>query len=172
MMRTLALVYHDVVGSNDYESSGFPGNEAARYKMSRPLFESHLKAIQDGLEGGAVETLGSSRSHRKQVLLTFDDGGSSAYTYIADALEHLGWRGHFLITTACIGLPGFMTDGQIVELHKRGHVIGSHSWRHPVRMADCAWDVLLDEWGQSVKTLTELLGHPVTVAALPGGFYS
>jgi peptidoglycan/xylan/chitin deacetylase (PgdA/CDA1 family) len=171
-MSLITLVYHDVVAPQCEESSGFPGQEAARYKMHEGVFERHLQTMRQQLGKGVVDTLPIQDDSTRRVLLTFDDGGITSYTHIADALERYGWRGHFLITTGCIGLPGFMNGKQIVELHRRGHVIGSHSWRHPVRMADCSWDVLLEEWSTSIHTLQDLIGDPVTVGAVPGGLSS
>jgi peptidoglycan/xylan/chitin deacetylase (PgdA/CDA1 family) len=171
-MNVLSLVYHDVVEPNQEDSSGFPGQEAARYKVQKTVFDQHLSAIQRALGDGVIDTLPLRNDGKRHVFLTFDDGGISAFTYIADALERRGWRGHFLITTGCIGLPGFMGAAQITDLRRRGHAIGSHSWRHPVRMAACSWDVLLEEWNTSIKTLNDLLGEQVTIAAVPGGLFS
>ena len=69
--------------------------------------------------------------------LTFDDGGISFYTLIADRLEALGWRAHCFVPTDIIGRPGFLTRAQIQELDRRGHHIGSHSASHPARISAC-----------------------------------
>ena len=63
--------------------------------------------LAHGRRGSATifEMLASSQE--RHVLLTFDDGGKSAVR-IADLLEEQGWRGHFFITTAMIGEPGFV----------------------------------------------------------------
>ncbi len=106
------------------------------------------------------------------LLLTFDDGGTSALTPTADLLEKHGWRGHFFMTTDYLGTPGFLSVAQLRELHTRGHVIGSHSCSHPARMALCSREQLLREWRQSREVLAETLGAPVTVASVPGGYYS
>jgi len=61
---------------------------------------------------------------------------------------------------------------QIRDLHQRGHIIGSHSCSHPKRMSFCSRAELLQEWGRSCEILAGILGAPVTVASVPGGFYS
>ena len=105
-------------------------------------------------------------------MLTFDDGGVSELTPIADILEEHGWRGHFFVATNFIDTPPFLSRQQICELHKRGHVIGSHSASHPERMSACTWEQIVTEWRQSRAVLEEILGAAVMCASVPGGHYS
>jgi peptidoglycan/xylan/chitin deacetylase (PgdA/CDA1 family) len=109
---------------------------------------------------------------RIPLLVTFDDGGKSAYRPTADLLEERGWIGHFFITTDFIGAPGFVNAAEIRELRRRGHVIGSHSCSHPPRMSACLPEQIHDEWQRSTTVLGEILGEPVTVASIPAGYYS
>jgi peptidoglycan/xylan/chitin deacetylase (PgdA/CDA1 family) len=106
------------------------------------------------------------------VLLTFDDGSAGCHQYAAPALEAMGWRGYFFITTDWIGRPGIMNALQIAELHRRGHVIGSHSASHPERMSQLPWAALLDEWQTSRRVLEAITGAPVAAASVPGGYSS
>src|SRR6267142_6010714 len=101
------------------------------------------------------------------VLLTFDDGGESAYGCVADLLERAGWRGHFLITTDFLDRPGFVTRAQVRDLAARGHEIGSHTCSHPTPMAGCRWEHLVDEWTRSTAVLADVLGAPVRLASVP-----
>lgn len=171
----LCLMYHDVVVSNDDES-GFPGGGAARYKLTRAEFAIHLEALARATSTPA-STLSSlsdpsGSKSRNDWLITFDDGGSSAYDPIATMLEGYNWRGTFLITVDYIGKTGFVDRDQLVSLASRGHVIGSHSCSHPARMAACPRDQLREEWRRSCETLSEILGAKVTTASVPGGYYS
>lgn len=172
--RAITLLYHDVISSGDPDASGFAGANAAEYKLSMDEFTAHLQAIEAALQAPVVTVHGldAANSGTPPVLLTFDDGGSSAWEHIAPMLEAHGWRGCFFITTDYIDQPAFLTRGQIRNLHARGHVIGSHSCSHPLRMSDCSRKQLLDEWRRSLQVLEELLGEPVTVASIPGGFYA
>ena len=104
--------------------------------------------------------------------MTFDDGGASALAPTADLLERHGWRGVFFVTTDRIGSPTFLDAAGIRELRRRGHVIGSHSCSHPARMSACGREQLLDEWRRSRQVLSDVLGEAVTVASVPGGYYS
>ncbi len=169
----IALMYHDVVAPGSDDASGFPGAGAARYKMTPGEFAAHLDAIgraapppvtlPDFLAGGPAAA---------GPMLTFDDGGSSAHTLIADALEARGWRGHFFVTAGRLGTPGFVDAGQVRDLARRGHVIGTHSFSHPPRISACGPDELLREWGESREVLSQALGEAVTVGSVPGGYYS
>jgi peptidoglycan/xylan/chitin deacetylase (PgdA/CDA1 family) len=170
-----SMMYHDVVPDGKLESSGFAGVTAAPYKLGRRQFREQLRAIA-GARGDAPivapELIRPARRERIPFMLTFDDGGVSAYTDIAVELEKLGWRGHFFIPTELIGRPSFLSREQIRDLHGRGHLIGSHSHTHPVRMAVCGAAELLDEWTISTEVLSELIGEGVTTASVPGGYYA
>jgi peptidoglycan/xylan/chitin deacetylase (PgdA/CDA1 family) len=173
-MRAACLLYHDVVESADWDSSGFTGPGTAKYKMSRSEFEAHLAAIariREGVSSTAHE-LAHAGDKTLPFLLTFDDGGESAATRIAGLLEKYGWRGHFFVTAGQIGKSGFLNPEQIRYLRKNGHVIGSHSFSHPTRMSHCSPEQLADEWSRSTKALTDILCEPVDTASVPGGYYS
>lgn len=106
------------------------------------------------------------------LLLTFDDGGVSAASYVADALDRAGWRGHFFVTTDRIGTSAFLDARQIRELSARGHLVGTHSHTHPPRMSRQPWSSMVAEWRTSVDLLSDILGERVTVGSVPGGFFS
>jgi hypothetical protein len=173
-MRAIALTYHDVVEKNDYDSSGFLGPDADIYKLSHQEFRSHLQAIHETVRRPAVTLVERTRDWGSAcpVLLTFDDGGASAYSAIAEMIEEYGWRGHFFVPTDCIGRAGFLNAKQIRALRQRGHIIGSHSCSHPYRMSALGWDDVVREWNTSCRLLSEILGEPVRVASIPGGYYS
>ena len=170
--RVFALEYHDVVASDDFDSSGFPGPAAATYKLPALLFAEHLEA----LAGTNAEMLNdvrslSGRSSAPRFALTFDDGGRSAVRVIADMLEARGWRGHFFVTTDRIGSPGFLTEPEVAELSRRGHVVGSHSRTHPTRFAQLTEAAQRAEWSESRSRLEGIVGAPVEVASVPGGYF-
>jgi peptidoglycan/xylan/chitin deacetylase (PgdA/CDA1 family) len=92
-MKTPALLYHDVVPDQRFDLSGFQGAGPNVYKLDPAEFRRHLEAIARATAGG------------EQPVLTFDDGGASAFSPVAGMLEEFGWRGHFFITTGRIGTP-------------------------------------------------------------------
>lgn len=170
-MKPISLMYHDVVAAGRYESSGFPGAAANLYKLDRDTFSRHLAAIAGARDVGRTVMDALRDGGDAPVMLTFDDGGAS-FLYIADELEARGWRGHFFITTDCIGRDGFLGEADIDELHRRGHVVGSHSCSHPERISHCSDEALDHEWRDSVARLESITGGRVTTASVPGGFYS
>ena len=172
-VRTTALLYHDVVPQLRYELSGFQGADADIYKLECDEFRRHMRRIEAaaGLRPVAVTSQAFDGAGRR-LLLTFDDGGASAIAHTAGILGEFGWPGHFFVTAGQIGCAGFLDEPQIRALHGRGHVIGSHSWSHPLRMAALSPAQLDREWRDSAARLADILGEPVTTASIPGGYYS
>jgi peptidoglycan/xylan/chitin deacetylase (PgdA/CDA1 family) len=156
-MHPVTLLFHDVY-AKDPRESGFASDAADRYKLSVTAFDAHLDAIASV---GDVP-----------FLITVDDGGVSYYTMLADRLEARGWRGYCFVSTNQIGTRGFLDAAQIRELDARGHIIGSHSATHPTRFSACRPQQMREEWDVSRRALADILGHDVTVASVPGGYYS
>jgi peptidoglycan/xylan/chitin deacetylase (PgdA/CDA1 family) len=169
-MIVTGIMYHDVVEAERWETSGFAGSGADIYKLDRRVFEEHLAELaKNKIKPGTVFDVEKNES---KVLITFDDGGESAYTDAADLLEKYGWHGHFFVATDFIGTAAFLKKDQIRKLHERGHIIGSHSASHPTRMSNCTTEQLLYEWRESIAKLSEIIGEKVTVASVPGGYFS
>jgi peptidoglycan/xylan/chitin deacetylase (PgdA/CDA1 family) len=163
-----ALMYHDVVAAGADDESGFPGRDAALYKVTPALFAAHL----DALRGPAVRAPDPLLAPPAPApTLTFDDGGASAMR-AADLLEAHGLAGHFFITTNYTGTRGFLTERDIRDLARRGHAIGSHSCSHPLRMGRCSWPQLVEEWTRSCATLSNALGTPISLGSVPGGDFA
>src|SRR5271165_4249159 len=170
LAKAISLGYHDVVEQWTAQETARRA-AAAHYSLSRLQFRAHLDAIASA---GSVVCLATSALElaRTPVFLTFDDGGAGADTCAAEELERQNWRGHFFITTDWIGRPGFLDAAAIRDLHRRGHVIGSHTRSHPARMSGLAWDQLLAEWVESCAVLSKLLGEPIATASVSDGYYS
>lgn len=167
-MNHAALMYHDVVTRGREDASGFPGAAAAHYKLDEAAFARHVRTLAgSGLRFPAVTAPPGAAA----CYLTFDDGGRSA-AGIADALDVHGMVGHFLVTTGRIATPGFLDAAAIRRLAVGGHVVGSHSHTHPAEISRLPAAALDAEWRLSVDRLQQILGREVTVASVPGGFYS
>lgn len=163
---TISLLLHDVTDEPD--KSGFLQPTARRYKHSVGTFQQYLDVIEaTGLPVRTGDGLHSDTTNLS-VVLTFDDGGASA-PIAAALLEERGWRGMFFITTDLIGKPGFVTAEQIRELHRRGHIIGSHSCSHPDVFRRLTRQEMRREWSESRDALQQLLGTEITTASVPGG---
>ena len=175
-MLPVSLLFHDVFISDPSES-GFNSPGANRYKLSLRAF----KAQMSGLPRRSVRRRSpepeelwqdAKADARDAVRLTFDDGGVSFYTIVADMLEARGMRAYCFVTTNFIGHRGFLDVEQIRELDVRGHVIGAHSASHPSRFSALSRAGMLREWVESRKRLEDVLGHTVTTGSVPGGYFS
>jgi peptidoglycan/xylan/chitin deacetylase (PgdA/CDA1 family) len=169
----ISLMYHDVVEASAHHRSGFPSDDAAIYKLAPALFEQHLGAVSRRRHDGAitVRELPPGGHGGRPLMITIDDGGKSSL-YIAERLERHGWRGHFFVATGMIGDAAFLDAAELRDLHRRGHVVGSHSHSHPLRMDALSRAQLDDEWQRSQGVLAEILGARPRVASIPGGGYS
>ena len=156
-MPAVSLLFHDVY-AKDPRESGFASDAADRYKLPVAAFDAHLEAI------ASVRNV--------PFLITVDDGGVSYYTRLAERLEARGWRGYCFVSTDQIGSRGFLDAAHIRELDARGHIIGSHSATHPTRFSACSREQMQREWNVSRRALEDILGHDVTIASVPGGYYS
>lgn len=166
----ISLEYHDVVSNERWDDSGFPGPAAASYKLSMNRFLEHLDGLAEVGASVGASVQQALAGQRDAILLTFDDGGSSA-TAIGRRLAERGWCAHLFIATDRIGQSGFLTREEIAELSKH-HVIGSHSASHPTRMSRLTDAELLEEWRRSIEVLEGIVQQRVTVASVPGGYYS
>ena len=170
---SICLLLHDV--SDRPASSGFTQPTAARYKHSVRQFADYLEAVGEtelpvvpSVQTPDVLPVDRNPAQAPTVTFTFDDGGAAAPT-AAKLLEDRGWRGLFFVTTDLIGTPGFMNEAQIIDLHQRGHVIGSHSCSHPDVFRSLNRQEMRDEWQQSRNVLQRIIDSEVDCVSVPGG---
>lgn len=153
-------MYHDVY-VNDITESGFKSLTANIYKLDTERFDNQVRLIHNYCRSKKIDT--------SEVIITIDDGGTSSYSIIPDILEKHGFRGRFFIITSLIGQEGFLTADQIIDLHKRGHKIGTHSHTHPLNMSDLCFEEMSFEWTYSISILENLINEKILEASLPGG---
>lgn len=164
--EVMSLMYHEA--TDDPTTSGFQRLGARPYTYTPHAFEEHLDQIARGpLTPGLVTEIDLTAAGRS-LLLTFDDGGRSAVS-IAQTLSNYGWKGHFFVVTDRIGDPTFLSAAQIGDIHRAGHLIGSHSHTHPDIFRDLSHAKMIDEWRTSCDILSEILGQPCLNASVPGG---
>lgn len=162
----LFFLYHDIIF--DTSLTGFQANSAAKYKISKEIFEKHLQAISNSNHSFWN---GKDDQNENSICLTFDDGGISNLK-TASLLEKYNARGIFFIVTDLINKEGFLSSDQIFNLCARGHWIGSHSKTHPDRMAFVSKNELFFEWSNSKKTLDNIIKNPIKACSVPGGSIS
>jgi peptidoglycan/xylan/chitin deacetylase (PgdA/CDA1 family) len=172
-IRTVSLMYHDVIERAEFKRSGFTGVGADRYKIDLAVFSKHLAALEEaGLKTGSPEIqTGNSPTRCPCFHITFDDGGACSLC-AADSLERHGFQGYFFVPTDYIGKPRFLAIRDVVELVARGHIVGSHSKSHPEKMSQLGADDIFREWLESIDRLNEIVGQSTTTASIPNGRYS
>lgn len=158
--------YHEVTDTPG--TAGFQRAAAVAYKLTQLEFDRHLDAIATAGHSPELVSRINFAVPGRHLLLTFDDGGSSAL-YAADALCRRGWIGHFFIVTGLIGQRTFLDAAGIREIHRAGHLIGSHSHTHPDIFRELAPEQMREEWRVSADRLAQLLGEPCEVGSVPGG---
>lgn len=151
-------MYHDVV-SDEHPLSGFQKTGAIQYTLDSIEFERQIRFIAE-------------KSERRGVLLTFDDGGASFHSVIADILDRYKLKGVFFISTEYIDTPGFLTTVQIRDLLRRGHLIGAHSHSHPRSISRLPKAEIDREWLRSKTILGQITGQSIEIASIPGGAVS
>lgn len=163
MTKRVVLMYHDVY-ADDTSESGFQNVGAMPYKVNRKEFEQQVALIHDYCQEKGID--------KSNISFTFDDGGRSFLYIVAEVLERYGFWGTFFIATAYIDTAGFLTKDEVLELKKRGHLIGTHSHTHPERMDTLQGTKLQEEWAVSCSILSEILDAPMSIASIPNGFSS
>ena len=171
MSNLRTLMFHDVVFEGKFDSSGFPGNNAATYKLTEEQFSKYLNLLKNKDIQSPIIIENSSALQKGGWVLSFDDGGVSAFDNVLTLLNKFNWKAHFFITTDYIGKKGFLNRKQIVILREQGHIIGSHSCSHP-NMTKLDQHTLGTEWKKSLQILSEIINEPVNTAAVPGGHYN
>lgn len=154
-MSNITLMYHDVL-NEQCPYSGFQKVGALQYTIESKILDLQLK-LTEGMDN---------------IQFTFDDGGESFYYVIAKLLENYNRKGVFFISTSYIGSEFFLSEEQIRELDRRGHIIASHSHTHPNKISSLSREECVNEWKESKLVLENILGHNVNVASVPGGAVS
>ena len=136
MNEAISLCYHDIY-DKDPNASGIKGIGANIYKIQQEKFQRQIKLLNtfSDLDVVSILDLDFATKCNKKVMLTFDDGGISAYTKIFPILENAGMIGHFFIIGDRVGKKNFVSESHLREMRSCGHIIGTHSFSHPLRIS-------------------------------------
>jgi peptidoglycan/xylan/chitin deacetylase (PgdA/CDA1 family) len=108
----------------------------------------------------------NSVTNDKVVILNFDDGRKTQFTYAKPILDKYGFKATFYIVCNYLeNKPGFMDWRQVKQLYEEGHDIGSHSMNH-ANLSKLSKKDLKFEVGKSKKCLEDH-GIDVTSFAYP-----
>jgi len=163
-------MYHHVSGETT--AAPEPNHIDRRYSVTAERFAEHVSALADqGYSTVPLDALicdGPSITVARPVVITFDDGYMSDLAVARPILDRLGWGSEHFITTAWIGLPGFMTWQNLRNLVSKGHGVHSHSMTH-TPFDKLSPSGVYNELAVSKSLLQDGLGRPVHWIAIPGG---
>lgn len=167
------LVYHIVRPSDPSDSV------AVRSLAQTPeIFEaqmSHLKnAGYQVVRFSDLENILKDTTRRipNPIILSFDDGWASQYTYAFPILKKYGYPATFFIFTNSIGHRNYISLENLREMMVAGMTIGSHSRSHPYLTEITNEVALKEEIAGSKNILEKTLGVPITEFAYPFGRYN
>ncbi|MFB0972504.1 MAG: polysaccharide deacetylase family protein [Tissierellia bacterium] len=108
----------------------------------------------------------------KPVILTFDDGYASHFTYVKDVLDRFNAKGTFYIVQdrLFMGIENRNLDG-VKALHEAGQEIGVHSYSHP-DFSKMTYDEIYKEVSTSKTFLEDNLGIKLSTFSYPYGNYN
>ena len=110
-------------------------------------------------------------SHKKPIVLTFDDGPLCHLKYALPILKKYNFQAVFYIPVAWINQSNRLTDINIKEIAASGMEIGSHSMTHPdFRLINSAR--IESEISDSKNYLEQLLAKPIVHFSYPKGRYT
>lgn len=136
--------------------------------ISINLLNHILKTFTDDIS--TIDAAVSEYSKKSRHLcLTFDDGNNSDYTHVLPALVRHNVNANFFIVSDWIGKPNQLTKRQIIELHKFGNQIGSHSKSHP-NFTKISRKQRVLELFESKAKLEDIISAEVSSFAFPFGF--
>jgi len=97
----------------------------------------------------------SPATNNKVVMINFDDGRKTQFTYAKPILDKYGFKATFYIVCNYVdNKKGYMTWEEIESLKKEGHDIGSHSMNH-IHLSNLSKKDIEYEVGQSKKCLED-----------------
>ena len=166
-MKTRAVLLHDLL-----QCSGrglLSSNEDSKYLLHRDLvFSAISQCAQTGVTFDELAPASAFVKKGEHVSVTIDDGGKSSLE-IARFLTRFNIRGIFFIPSLYINKEGFLDSQEIIELHRLGHLIGSHSHSHPTPFCRLSSAEIKRETVTSTSILSEIIGDEVTHFSIPGG---
>jgi len=167
------LIYHsirpyrtaDLAGVRKYITTPDALDEEFAYLKDNGYVSISFDDLADRLQSGKALPA-------KPVIICFDDGPETQYTYALPLLKKYSYTATFFLFTNAIGRPHYLNWEQVIELSSEGMQIGCHSRFHPYLTKISNEKVLWDEISGAKERLEARLGKPVTAYAYPFGQYN
>jgi len=163
------LMYHEIDVPGRELSRDFKGH--VPYVVPHNEIRSQLQFLRgNGWRGLTVtDALAVIGNSGQKVAVTFDDG-SETDLYAAALLHDAGLRATFYVIAGWLGRPGYLSPGQMRELHGSGFEIGCHSMNH-THLSNLSYRELEIELAHSKARLQQILGTAIHHFSCPGGFW-
>lgn len=150
------VYYHDIHLQNIYTTMS----------TNFELFNKHINVIRK--EGFSI--VRDIDCEEQQVQLAFDDGFRGIWE-CAELLVKEELYPTIFIPVSLIGKKDYLTENEIIALHKAGFNIQSHGIRHS-NMSVMSPEILLDDLINSKQYLETLLGKNIDSICFPQGYFS
>lgn len=195
MKPTLRRVLLDVMGQfsspkkrTHFLNGHYVTAQSYPIRHQREIFKQQLSQLAQflTLTNPADALAELHQCEKPKVCLTFDDGFSDTYEVIAPVLDELNVKAVFFVNPAFFDLTestahiniskylhsslrkNFLTKAQVLELHQRGHTIGSHTLSHQRLNTDDP-ELLEREIVDSKSEIEKLVGSSCKLFAYPFG---
>jgi len=155
--KTLPVVLHKIVKE---QSSDL-------YDLNVDIFELIVEATVASLNNTSYRSFDLS----KEIILTFDDCNFSDYEIAFPMLSDKGLTAYFFIVTDWVGKNEFLSKPAIVEMHRNGMLIGSHSRSHR-DLVKASPGLVKSEMQYSKYFLEDAVGSEVVACSIPYGRYT
>ncbi len=142
------------------------------YRVTTGAFDAQMKYLADNhytpiTFNAYVDYLKNGTPiPEKAIVLTFDDGWKTQYTYALPILQKYHFTGTFFIISSYPGYGAYMSWDQIIAIDHDGMEIGSHTVHH-LNLTKVTPSQVISEVVDSKKTLESRLSHVVTTFAYP-----
>ncbi len=173
------LLYHSVGKVDPRDSLGIRTDEGKFFDQMRSLKEGGYSVL--ALRDAVSLIIEDGEIPKKAVAITFDDGYKDNILTAAPVLERFGFFATFFMTTSYIGTVKTspkrawqswecMEAGDLCELIKRGHDIGSHAVSH-VDLTGLDENARKEELKESKEKLEGLIKRRVDLFSYPYGCF-
>lgn len=161
------LMYHNIIEGN---------GRGDNLNVSEQRFEEQIRQLKYyGYNTIDFEEMydyfkGEGTLPPNPVIITFDDGYVSNYTYAYPILKKYGFKATVFMVADYIDKEGYLKTGMLQEMQSVGTFdVQSHSVNHLYRLSSADSEEMAYEVGVSKRVLEELLEKPVKVFCYPYG---
>ncbi len=169
--RIPVLMFHEVGYGNtkEYSDANFILKEGLESKLMYLSSNGYKTITMNDLYNNWTR---GTELPEKPVILTFDDGYASHFTFVKDSFKRFNAVGTFYIIQdrLFMDIKDRNVEG-LKSLHKAGMEIGVHSYSHP-DFWTISYDEIYKEIGTSKKFLEDTLGMKVLTFSYPYGNFN